>query len=373
MPGPSALYNTAVAEARRRLYERLQPQVFGELYALLARALIDLDRDFDRGEITEERRRELAKSIEKTLSRYAAEVKAVMGDGALASAELAVSGHATGLQAASTAAGIRVTASFNEVPRRALEASFARRGIGRTFKTFEKRALSAHLRQEAETYLQSAITRGVSAGRAAAELARIIAQDDPELLRALDKAGVNGGKLSTRVRRLIHQGSYDELLALTGMEPGEMAKTRRLLSDARRVALNETLSAFHEGDRTASAISPVVAAVRWERSGRHRSTMPRGCSCDLLAEMDLHGMGKGRYRPETVPARPHAHCMCVLSKELRPASEWGKPRGPLPEPKEPAEADVRRVLPEGATDAHVRAQREAVAKHLRLADAVARR
>ena len=80
MPDPADAYNRAVAEARRRLHKRLQAQVLLEVDALLARALIDLDRDFERGKITDRRRRELAASIEKALSRYAAEAKAAMGE-----------------------------------------------------------------------------------------------------------------------------------------------------------------------------------------------------------------------------------------------------------------------------------------------------
>lgn len=56
-----------------------------------------------------------------------------------------------------------------------------------------------------------------------------------------------------------------------------------------------------------------------------------GPVCDLLAEADCYGLGPGVYDPRQAPGKPHPRCLCYLRNILREPSEWGQPRGPVPE------------------------------------------
>lgn len=77
----------------------------------------------------------------------------------------------------------------------------------------------------------------------------------------------------------------------------------------------------------AAIASPVVAAVRWSLSSLH----PERDVCDLLAEADCYGLDPGVYDPRQAPGKPHQRCLCYLRNILREPSEWGQPRGPVPE------------------------------------------
>jgi len=101
----------------------------------------------------------------------------------------------------------------------------------------------------------------------------------------------------------------------TGMGTSVRAKAMRL-------ARTEINNAYWESARRASIESPVVGAIKWQLSGRH----PEYDICNLLAEENVFGLGRGIYPVEYLPAKPHPNCLCYQKDFLRDPSLWDKPK-----------------------------------------------
>lgn len=74
--------------------------------------------------------------------------------------------------------------------------------------------------------------------------------------------------------------------------------------NAMRLARTEINNAFHER-QIQRAKSPLVEAVRWNLSRSH----PKPDVCNELASQT--------YDPKDVPGKPHPHCFCYLTYELK--------------------------------------------------------
>lgn len=126
-----------------------------------------------------------------------------------------------------------------------------------------------------------------------------------------------------RVRSLIEQGStpgmraaYTELIE--AIEKGNTASVSRAVYvatqekaryHAERIARTERARAYAEGEIARHADDPDVVAFQWKLSTRH----PVVDICDVYANADLYGLGKGIYPKDKVPHLPaHPHCMCRL-------------------------------------------------------------
>ena len=222
--------------------------------------------------------------------------------------------------------GMRISRATMVRPQ--IIASILSRGTGpRELRSLFKYHLSSSALREVDTFLASAVSRGVSPTRAAKDLARIMAADDPRLNRALDAKIGGRGRLTKAV------------IAEYGLKPQDVTGLKTLFYDARRITVSETLNTLRETNARALVESPVVLAAQWQRSGRHRSVSYPD-ECDVLAESDLYGYGPGYYIVEAWPLAPHPHCGCTQGAVLlRPPSQWGQPK-PQPRP--------RKVAPEKA-------------------------
>lgn len=126
-----------------------------------------------------------------------------------------------------------------------------------------------------------------------------------------------------RVRSLIEQGStpgmraaYTELIE--AIEKGNAASVSRAVYvatqektryHAERIARTERARAYAEGEIARHADDPDVVAFQWKLSTRH----PVVDICDVYANADLYGLGKGIYPKDKVPHLPaHPHCICRL-------------------------------------------------------------
>lgn len=86
---------------------------------------------------------------------------------------------------------------------------------------------------------------------------------------------------------------------------------------AERVARTESARAWAQGFADRYMDDDTVVAFRWQLAARH----PRYDICNLYAEADLWGLGKGIYPKDKTPMLPvHPHCLChlapVFSSEL---------------------------------------------------------
>ena len=368
-PDVQNAYVEALYESRRDLLREggLRDEQLRQMRVSFARLIADVTADEEEGTITEERADRLRANIRQRLAELGRELADQLGDGSLQAAELAAQGHQAGLSAASQAAGINVDASFAQVPRQAVEGMFARRGLsagGTISETFQT-LIARNVREAAEDIdraLISGVARGVSNQRMTTEIGAALAGGDEELLDTLENLGPRGG----RTREAIEEG--------VEIPEGELDRAKRLLYDARRIAVSEINNAHTAADDLSNARSPVVAYVRWTLSSRHDSVKSSPDVCDYLAQWDHIGEGPGVFHCAIVPASPHPFCMCWKRAVVRPESEWGDE---MPESKRPSvasEAEITEALREWSgeegrniTENFARRQREAAEKHIRLA------
>ena len=78
---------------------------------------------------------------------------------------------------------------------------------------------------------------------------------------------------------------------------------------AERIARTELRRAYIDGFLARYDNDPTVVAYKWRMSGAH----PVFDICDVYANADLYGLGKGVYPKDKVPLLPvHPHCICYL-------------------------------------------------------------
>ena len=78
---------------------------------------------------------------------------------------------------------------------------------------------------------------------------------------------------------------------------------------AERIARTERARAYAEGEIARYMDDPGVVAFQWKLSTRH----PVVDICDVYANADLYGLGKGIYPKDKFPHLPaHPHCICRI-------------------------------------------------------------
>lgn len=96
---------------------------------------------------------------------------------------------------------------------------------------------------------------------------------------------------------------------------GRQSTTRRPygtkgLHAPRRLLRTEVSRAHGAATIEAARLNPFTTGVKWNLSGSHS----REDECDRKASVDEHGLGRGVYPPDQVPAHPsHPHCKCFLT------------------------------------------------------------
>lgn len=127
-----------------------------------------------------------------------------------------------------------------------------------------------------------------------------------------------------RVRSLIEQrttsgmrAAYTELIE--AIEKGNAASVSRAVYvatqekaryHAERIARTERARAYAEGEIARHMDDPDVVAFQWKLSTRH----PVVDICDVYANADLYGLGKGIYPKDKFPHLPaHPHCICRIT------------------------------------------------------------
>lgn len=192
---------------------------------------------------------------------------------------------------------VLVSPEFRTLPLAAVDHVWRR--IGTDGLTLSDRIwnLEKHVWRRIDGIVLSGITRGQSAVEMAKELQRDILgitspRQIPESLR-----WTSGISRAVRGRGTIH---YNAL----------------------RLARTEIGNAYHEAEVMAAKASKVVAGLKWNLSPAHGQYDV----CDPLANQDVYGLGPGVYPPGSVPLYPHPHCVCFVTRELRPMKEWGIPR-----------------------------------------------
>lgn len=91
---------------------------------------------------------------------------------------------------------------------------------------------------------------------------------------------------------------------------------------AERIARTEGARAYYDAFMAQYEADGRVVAFQWKKSSRH----PAFDICDLYAEADLYGLGKGVFPKDKAPGLPaHPHCLChyspVYASELEGKTE----------------------------------------------------
>jgi hypothetical protein len=363
MPTLDSAYNRMLMAARLRVNERLAATL-QQMFSLYANMLVDIvayGESLPPYSLSRQRASVMAKDLREILTTYGQGTLRVVADSARFAAEAGARGHALATETVSTMAGRVVQVSFAEIPAQAMQRMVLRRNLARstgltgfsgTFKTL----IQNGLQEQAALFdnmLERAVGTGISQTQLTKQIAAALAQNDPDVARALRSLGPRGG----RTRAAIAQGVSVEQLGRTNV-----ARARALLRRSQLIAIHEINSAFDESEKMAAAKSPVVQAVKWQVSGRHAGLWSSPDICDLAAEADTYGLGPGVYPPEACPSLMHPRCGCSTVKVLRRPEEWGKPRPKYGKPKKQTKKSTNAAM----SKAHVTAERPATQTERRL-------
>lgn len=126
-----------------------------------------------------------------------------------------------------------------------------------------------------------------------------------DVQRNLDKLTSQGLKSAyNQVMKAIASGNEDQVNNAI-----YVATQERTRYYAERIARTELARAYQDGFLARWGPDEDTVAFRWKLSGNH----PRVDICDLYANADLYGLGRGIYPKDRVPLIPaHPHCMCRL-------------------------------------------------------------
>lgn len=346
MPSPAPIataYRRALLLARDHAYAVNRAGV-ERTYRAFAETLARLAAEDAGGVLTPSRAERLRREIDALLGELqrtlARQTEAAAARVAIDLVE--IHRRATEQIARRVAPGVAIAAEWDRVPVRAIQAMLARPNAA-TFQTLYARSI-ARAAPEIDTFLEAAVARGVGAGRAAKDLAGIIASRggvgaDVADVRAFERAfrAVDTGTLHVGAGVL----DYDALAEAYGLTDADVGALRKLLYDARRIQVTETNTAHRAANDAAMEESPLVLAAQLQLSGRHH--VPD--ICDVLATQDAYGYGPGFYPVGMVPLAIHPHCGCYTGQAIfvRPA-DWGKPKPP-PRPLGIDPRDARHTAP----------------------------
>ena len=358
-PPWASRYTNSVLRSRALWQQRLSPRVVQLLHRAFSEMLVGFYESAGAGKLTAERAEQLARSLRAHLARLELQLATITGDGALAAAGIASNGHASGVRAASKAAGISIETSFTQVPAQALDLMQIRRqrfaiaggegtGHSQFIRTlYNRRVNSAENFKVFDDLIRQFVIEGRAWTDSTRDIAGLLAQGDSALMQEMvSHLGARGGKL----RNEISQSFWADLNELAKQDEfyakvigDTKLREQTILYDSRRIAISEVNIAHFEADRLAAETSLVVQAVTWNLSGRH-AAIGIACECDVLANADYHGLGPGVYYAENCPSRPHSYCGCPLGYVMRAPADWNKAKDIPREPIQLSESTIEDFL-----------------------------
>ena len=371
MADPERTYNEALAEARQRLVEGgLTAEVVQRIREALAESLVRLVNEAGAGRLTEERLEALRESLDTALQDYRDQAVVVLEQGRQDAMELAVQGHTAGLTAVleetGQAGSIAVAETFTDVPDRVLEVQATRRaeGVVDEMATLVNRSVQ-DAADDIDEQLGRIVDQGVDNETVAKDIARILARGNPDLQDTLEQMG--------RGTDVDVEPDADPV----ALDSEDLSQAKRLEYEARRIAVSETNSHYHEADVVAGVRSPVVDLLRWRTSQLHTAEKRYVPDvCDVMEEADLYGYGEGLFHPAAAPSLMHPHCQCRYETVLKDPEDYGTRNRDLPDSAEVSEGAMRDALngidgERSITDAYVSSQSDMLQEHVNAAEGVA--
>jgi len=336
----------------------------------LAESLVRLVDEAEAGRLTEERLEALRESLDTALQDYRDQAVVVLEQGRQDAMELAVQGHTAGLTAVleetGQAGSIAVAETFTDVPDRVLEVQATRRaeGVVDEMATLVNRSVQ-DAADDIDEQLGRIVDQGVDNETVAKDIARILARGNPDLQDTLEQMG--------RGTDVDVEPDADPV----ALDSEDLSQAKRLEYEARRIAVSETNSHYHEADVVAGVRSPVVDLLRWLTSQLHTAEKRYVPDvCDVMEEADLYGYGEGLFHPAAAPSLMHPHCQCRYETVLKDPEDYGTRNRDLPDSAEVSEGAMRDALngidgERSITDAYVSSQSDMLQEHVNAAEGVA--
>lgn len=355
------IYHRSIAAARQKLFTQngLPRQAEQMLLRLFAKTVRDIIDELQSGDITEERADELIDSIKKRLTKLGIQLSYVLRSAKLTAINTAIQAHSTAIAELSSITTASIATDFSGVQDEVLELMMMKRGLSaKNYQSIIKRNMQ-HVADQIDDFINSAILRGVSSDRAAAQLAAdFVGRNHPELKDLITDKGLTKAAINAAIEN-------DELSLMS------IDDAKKAYYDAKRIMVTETNSAYRTADIVSQKRSPVVKASKWQLSGRHDAIYPgpgAGDECDIFAKMDFFGLGPGIYPVGNMPSHPHPHCQCLsVSVVLDDPSKWGEDAGvPTQKPPEFTEAEAEQFF-EDKTDHYIETVTEQVNLYNNLA------
>ena len=179
----------------------------------------------------------------------------------------------------------------------------AQKAADRAFRSIEAELGDSRAAQQLISQARKTVATGLELDRT-----RRARQLSPRVYRNRDLAT---GRVQRTIRAGIIRGLSAEELAkevskfISPRTPGGVSYA------AMRLARTELNNAFHSASIQKAQSTPWVKGCKWNKSGSH----PRRDICDELADANRDGLGKGIYRVDDVPDKPHPNCFCYITYE----------------------------------------------------------
>lgn len=287
---------------------------------------------------------QLQQALVRALVKYSDRANLTVREGIREAAKRATGAHQEALEQLYDG----ITGNFGTIPERTIRLMYIRRDMGliESFKTLNRFSMEASAKEVGDI-LTSHLQSGTSYQDAVNRIASAMVRGNKEAEEVLENYGLMGGRRYLRV----------------DPDPEAQELARNIGFNARRIALTEINTAYHESSRQAASKSPVVKAVRWTLSAAH----PEPDICDVYAEADLHGLGKGLYHPDSAPMKPHPFCLCSYGYEMKEPDEDNPD---VPEPETVDATEISKHIPNGSAN-QIRRVRRTINRHLTRAKEVA--
>jgi len=280
-----------------------------EIDAAFGVMLGSIDQAFPQGRLTPERIDAVEQSTREAMANFSLRAENVLTGGRTAGHRQAIEAHQAGLNRAASEVGAEVSDQLlldlaDQIRGRAE----GRRTVELSAEALVRRRGSAATDAAASWIKQAEGRPGREAGR---ELLRSMGEHD-RIQNALSNQGARGENVRRAIQRA---GRAAEQL-------GDEAK--QYYTNAKRVLVHEQNQAFHEADVLSAQESPAVRSVQWRRSRRHFQLESSPDVCDAVAELDVHGLGEGRYFPGAAPSLLHPFGECTVIPNTVPPDDWGE-------------------------------------------------
>lgn len=308
-----------IAEFGPAAFEGLRGKVDTRVEMEMARLLIKIDEHIGEGELTADDAEAFAKAVRGELAIFSLRVERFGADSVAEAIAVSRTGHESGIAKAAALASVSVNVRrFEDFADKVQRKAARRRGIGKPVEVL-MRTNTKLASAEVDKFIRQNVGKPFRA--TGNKILEHMGANNPVVANALDNLGARG----VAVRRHIVRAGR----ALADI--GDM-RGRSLYSNAQRALRHEMRAMYHEATALGGAESPIIGNFQWSTSARHDGLPTSPDECDVLEDLDPHGLGPGVYFAETVPSLVHPYCEDEISPIFRDPAEWNlsKPNPTLP-------------------------------------------